>query len=304
MNHLLRGCALLFGGLQLTFGSATIGVAAEAAAEQQKTEQSAITRILAIEESLGGRLGVAILDTGDGRRLEYHASDRFPLCSTFKFLAAGAILQKADKKELDLNRQISYGPIDLLDWAPITKKHVQEGSMSLDALCAAAIEYSDNTAGNLLLQTIGGPRDLTDFVRSLGDPVTRLDRNEPTLNTAIKGDERDTTSPVAMLNNLKSLLLGNTLSDASRRQLEDWLTKNTTGAKRLRAGLLSTWQIGDKTGTGENGATGDIAIVRPPNRSPILVVVYTVESAAPTEQVNEAFAAIGKIVGDGFGVVP
>lgn len=304
MNHLLRGCALLFGGLQLTFGSATVGVAAEAAAEQQRTEQSAVTRIRAIEESLGGHLGVAILDTGDGRRLEYHASDRFPLCSTFKFLAAAAILQKADKKELDLNRQISYGPIDLLDWAPITKKHVQEGSMTLDALCAAAIEYSDNTAGNLLLQTIGGPRDLTDFVRSLSDPVTRLDRNEPTLNTAIKGDDRDTTSPVAMLNNLKSLLLGNTLSDASRRQLEAWLTKNTTGAKRLRAGLPSTWQIGDKTGTGENGAAGDIAIVRPPNRPPILVVVYTVESAAPSEKVNEAFAGIGKLVEDGFGVVP
>jgi beta-lactamase class A len=304
MNHLLRGCALLIGGLQLTFGSATIGVAAEATAEQQKTVPSAVTSIGTIEEGLGGRLGVAILNTGDGRRLEYHASDRFPLCSTFKFLAAAAILQKADQKELNLNRQISYGPIDLLDWAPITKKQVQEGSMSLDALCAAAIEYSDNTAGNLLLQTIGGPRDLTDFVRSLGDPVTRLDRNEPTLNTAIKGDERDTTSPATMLNNLKSLLLGNTLSDASQRQLEAWLTENTTGAKRLRAGLPSTWQVGDKTGTGENGAAGDIAIVRPPNRPPILVVVYTVESAAPIDKINEAFAAIGKLVGDGFGVVP
>jgi beta-lactamase class A len=304
MNHLLRGCALLIGGLQLTFGSATIGVAAEAAAEQQKTEPSAVTGIRSIEENLGGRLGVAILDTGNGRRLEYHAGDRFPFCSTFKFLAAAAILQKVDKKELDLNQQVPYGPIDLLDWAPITKKHVQEGSMSLDALCAAAIEYSDNTAGNLLLQTIGGPRDLTDFVRSLGDPITRLDRNEPTLNTAIKGDERDTTSPAAMLNNLKSLLLGNTLADASRLKLEAWLIKNTTGAKRLRAGLPSTWQIGDKTGTGENGATGDIAIVRPPNRPPILVVVYTVESAAPSEKINEAFAAIAKLVGDGFGVVP
>src|ERR1700722_8119667 len=217
MNHLLRGCALLIGGLQLTFGSATVGVAAEAAAEQQRTEPSAGTSIHTIEESLGGRLGVAILDTGDGRRLEYHASDRFPLCSTFKFLAAAAILQKADKKELDLNRQISYGPIDLLDWAPITTKHVQEGSMSLDALCAAAIEYSDNTAGNLLLQTIGGPRDPTDFVRSLGDPVTRLDRNEPTLNSAIKGDERDTTSPTAMLNNMRTLLLEDRLSSDSRQ---------------------------------------------------------------------------------------
>ena len=304
MNHLLHGCALLIGGLQLTFGSATSGFAAEVTADQPETTQSAVHSIGTIEESLGGRLGVAILDTGDSRHLEYHANDRFPLCSTFKFLAAAAILQKADKKELDLNRQVPYGPIDLLDWAPITKRHVQEGSMTLDALCAAAIEYSDNTAGNLLLQTIGGPRDLTDFVRSLGDPVTRLDRNEPTLNTAIKGDERDTTSPAAMLNNLKSVLLGNTLSDASRLQLEAWLMKNTTGAKRLRAGLPLIWQVGDKTGTGENGATGDIAIVRPPNRPPILVVVYTVESTAPSERINEAFAAIGKLVGDGFGVVP
>jgi beta-lactamase class A len=251
MNQLLPGCALLISGVQLTFASATTGVAIEATppAEQQKTDQTAATSIATIEESLAGRLGVAVLDTGDGRRLEYHASDRFPLCSTFKFLAAAAILQKVDKKELELNLQISYGSIDLLDWAPITKKHVQEGTMTLEALCAAAIEYSDNTAGNLLLQTIGGPRDLTDFARSLGDSITRLDRNEPSLNTAIKGDERDTTSPVAMMNDLTALLLGDTLSDASRQQLEGWLLKNTTGAKRLRAGLPSTWQVGDKTGT-------------------------------------------------------
>jgi beta-lactamase class A len=112
--------------------------------------------------------------------------------------------------------------------------------MTVDALCAAAIEYSDNTAANLLLDTIGGPHGLTGFVRSLGDPVTRLDRNEPTLNTAINGDERDTTTPASMLNNIKSLLLGQTLSAATREWLEGWLDKNTTGDKRLRAGLPST----------------------------------------------------------------
>jgi beta-lactamase class A len=290
MNNLLRGCALLIGGAQLTFGSVSIGLASESVsqADEQKTDRPAVASIATIEQGLGGRLGVAVLDTGGGRRLEYHAGDRFPLCSTFKFLAAAAVLQKVDKKELQLD----------------PKQHVQDGGMTLDALCAAAIEYSDNTAGNLLLQTIGGPQGLTEFVRSLGDSLTRLDRNEPTLNTAIKGDERDTTSPAAMLNDLKSLLLGDTLSAASRQQLEAWLVKNTTGDKRLRAGLPATWQVGDKTGTGENGARGDIAIVRPPNRAPILVVVYTVESAAPNEKTNDAFAAVGKLVGDGFGVVP
>jgi beta-lactamase class A len=306
MNNLLRGCALLVGGVQLTFGPVTIGLASESTppGNEHNVDKLSAARIETIEQNLGGRLGVAVLDAGGGRRLDYHASDPFPLCSTFKFLAAAAILQKVDKKQLELDRKISYGPADLLDWAPIAKQHVQDGSMTLEALCAAAIEYSDNTAANLLLQKVGGPQGLTEFVRSLGDSVTRLDRNEPTLNTAIKGDDRDTTSPAAMLNDLKSLVLGDTLSPGSRQQLEGWLIQNTTGGQRLRAGLPATWQVGDKTGTGDNGARGDVAIVRPPNRAAILVVVYTVESTAPNEKINAAFAAIGKLVADGLGPVP
>jgi beta-lactamase class A len=298
MKHLLSRKALLVGGVQLLLGLTA------SSADEQKSEQPSVARIAEIERDLQGRIGVAVLDTANNRSVAYHATDRFPMCSTFKFLAAAAVLQRVDKEEEQLDRKISYGRSDLLDWAPVTKEHVAEGEMTVGALCAAAIDYSDNTAANLLLQTIGGPHGLTEFVRSLGDPITRLDRNEPTLNTAIKDDERDTTSPGAMLNDLKSLLLGDTLSPASRQQLEAWLVKNTTGDKRLRAGLPATWQAGDKTGTGENGARGDIAIVRPPNRAPILVVVYTVESAAPNEKIDEAFAAIGKVVGDGFGVVP
>jgi beta-lactamase class A len=298
MKHLLSRKALLVGGVQLLLGLTA------PAADEQKSGQPAAAGIVEIERDLQGRIGVAVLDTANNRSIAYHATDRFPMCSTFKFLAAAAVLQRVDKKEEQLNRKISYGRSDLLDWAPVTKEHVAEGEMTVGALCAAAIDYSDNTAANLLLQTIGGPHGLTEFVRSLGDPNTRLDRNEPTLNTAIKDDERDTTSPAAMLNDLKSLLLGDTLSAASRQQLEAWLVKNTTGDKRLRAGLPATWQVGDKTGTGENGARGDIAIVRPPNRAPILVAVYTAESAAPNEKINEAFAAIGRVVGDGLGVVP
>jgi beta-lactamase class A len=294
MKHLSSRKALVIGGVQLWLGLTA------PAADDPKSGQPAATGIAEIERDLQGRIGVAILDTANHRSIAYHSTDRFPMCSTFKFLVAAAVLNRVDKKEEQLDRVIRYGPADLLDWAPVTKEHVQQGSLTVDALCAAAIEYSDNTAANLLLQTIGGPHGLTEFVRSLGDPITRLDRNEPTLNTALKGDDRDTTSPGSMLKDMQGLLLGQKLSAAARQQLEAWLDANTTGDKRLRAGLPPACQVGDKTGTGENGATGDIAIVRPPNRAPILVVVYTVESAASSEKINSAFEAIGKLIGERF----
>jgi beta-lactamase class A len=294
MKDVLSPKVLLIGGIQLWLGLTA------PAADEHEAAQPAAARIAEIERDLQGRLGVAILDTANHKSIGYHATDRFPMCSTFKCLLAADVLERVDKQKEQLDRKIAYGPVDLLEWAPVTKQHVQEGSMTVDALCAAAVEYSDNTAANLLLQTVGSPQGLTEFCRSLGDLVTRLDRNEPTLNTAIAGDERDTTTPDAMLNDLKSVLLGEKLSAAGRQRLEGWLVQNTTGAKRLRAGLPSTWQIGDKTGTGENAARGDLAIARPPNRAPILIVVYTVESPAPDDKINAAFGAIGKLLGEEF----
>jgi beta-lactamase class A len=251
-------------------------------------------QIAAIEQQIGGRLGVAALDTGSGRRIEYRATERFPMCSTFKFLVTAAILQQPERESLD--RRLPYGAADLLEWAPVTREHLSEGGMTVRDLCAAAIEYSDNTAGNLLLRAIGGPPKLTAYVRDLGDPVTRLDRTEPSLNSALPGDQRDTTTPAAMVSNLDLLLLGHRLSSASRDQLTGWLEANTTGAKRIRAGLPPGWHVGDKTGTGENGAAGDIAIVRPPERAPILIAIYLVGSTSGADQLNSAIAGVASVV--------
>ncbi len=168
--------------------------------------------------------------------------------------------------------------------------------MTLGALCAAAIEQSDNTAGNLLLDTIGGPGGLTDFVRSTGDKMTRLDRKEPELNSAIPGDERDTTSPAAMCADMQRLLLGNGLSESSRHQLEDWLRHNETGGLMIRAGVPKTWTVGDKTGRCGNGATNDVAIIRPPKRAPIVAAIYSIGSTSSADDraatVTEAARAV------------
>jgi len=255
-------------------------------------------RIASIEAHSGGRIGVAALDTGSSKRLEYRPTERFPMCSTFKLLAAAAILQRVDRKQERLDRFVPYGEKDILEYAPVAKEHLKEGGMRLGALCQAAIEQSDNTAGNLLLDAIGGPVGLTNFARSLGDQVTRLDRKEPELNSAITGDDRDSTTPASMQADLLRLLTGDALSQSSRQQLEDWLQGNTTGASMIRAGVPAIWKVGDKTGRCGNGATNDVAILRPPDRAPILVAIYTIGSSAPVNERDTVLANVAKIVSE------
>jgi beta-lactamase class A len=262
--------------------------------------KSASERIAALETRAGGRLGVFVLDTGSGLSIGHRSDERFPMCSTFKLLTAAAVLARVDAGGEQLDRKIPYGPADLVDGAPVTKAHVGDGAMSIGDLCAAAIDWSDNTAANLLLTVLGGPAAFTRYVRSLGDELTRLDRNEPTLNTAIAGDERDTTTPSAMVRDMQAVLIGDKLSDASRRQLETWLIGDKVGDKRIRAGLPPSWRVGDKTGTGDHGSTNDIGILWPPNAKPLLVCAYLTGSTASLDQRNATIAAVGRAISASF----
>lgn len=271
-----------------------------AVANTPTAQDGFVNRSAAIESRMGGRIGVAVVDTGNGKRLDHRSEERFPMCSTFKFLAAAAVLKRVDQGKENLDRFVPYDAKDILEYAPVTKAHIKDGGMRLGLLCAAAIEQSDNTAGNLLLDAIGGPGGLTNFVRSLSDNATRLDRKEPELNSAIPGDERDTTTPAAMCSNMQRLLLGDVLSESSRRQLEDWLQHNETGALMIRAGVSKSWSVGDKTGRCANGATNDVAIIRPPGRAPVILAVYFIGSTASAEDRAAAIAEAARIVMDEF----
>jgi beta-lactamase class A len=280
---------------------AALSLRARAAPSAEGRLNLARKRLAEIEGREGGRLGVFVRDTGTGATIEHRADEQFPMCSTFKLLAAAAALKRVDEGAERLDRRIAYGPSDLLEYAPIAKAHVTEGGMTLADLCAAAIDWSDNTAGNLVLQTIGGPAGFTQFVRSLDDDVTRLDRNEPTLNESLPGDPRDTTSPTAMAADLQKILVGDALSDSSRRQLQNWLIDDKVGDKRLRAGLPSSWRIGDKTGTGERGSTNAVAILwPPPERAPLIATVYYTESSAPIDARNAIHKEIGGLIAETF----
>jgi beta-lactamase class A len=256
--------------------------------------------IMDLESRNGGRLGVLAVDTGTGRRISSRANERFSMCSTHKFITAAAVLAMVDRGALRLDQRVPYTRADLLSYAPITWKNVGAGSMTVDALCAAALEWSDNTAENLLLKLIGGPPGWTAYARSIGDTTSRLDRFEPELNTAIPGDPRDTTTPDAMVRNLHVVLLGSALTDGSRTRLETWMLDGKITGSLLHAGLPRGWRIADKSGSGDNGTRNDIGMILPPQGAPILAAVYYTQSTQPLASREKLLADTGRIIAETF----
>ncbi|MHA6621886.1 class A beta-lactamase [Pseudonocardia sp. DLS-67] len=255
-------------------------------------------RLPELERRFDARLGVYAVDTGSGRELAHRADELFAMCSVFKALAAAAVLQRTPPEHLD--ERVHFTGADVVDPSPVAAQHVAEG-MTVRELCDAAVRYSDNTAGNLLLADVGGPAGITSFARSLGDEVTRLDRTEPALNTAIPGDERDTTTPRAIAGSIRTLVLGDHLDPADRDLFTEWLIGNKTGDKRIRAGLPAGWRVGDKTGTGSYGTANDVAVAWPPDTAPIVVAVLTSRAAEDATRDDALLAEAAAVVAQELG---
>ncbi|MBB5351558.1 beta-lactamase class A [Haloferula luteola] len=270
-------------------GLGSIGLAA--AAEEGWSE-----KMEALEARHGGRLGVAALQVKGGKEVAYRGDEAFAMCSTFKLLLAATIASEVEKGTLRWDQEIAYGKSDLLDWAPVTGKEeaLEAGRLSVAALAEAAVTWSDNPAANLLLASCGGPEGLTAWLRGTGDEVTRLDRNEPTLNENLQGDPRDTSSPQAMASTWETVLFGDVLNEGSREKLLSWLVDNHTGDQRIRAGLDPTWKVGDKTGTGGHGAANDVAVVWPEPGEPVIVVVFTDRMEASPAERDAVIADAGR----------
>jgi beta-lactamase class A len=252
-----------------------------------------------LQKRIGGRLGVHVLDSQSGKRFGLDESSRYAMASTFKLPLAAALLWQVDRGAFTLDRSLPIEKKDLLPNSPAVEARLAASAsvMTIRELCAAIVTQSDNAAANLLLAGIGGPRALTKFVHdSVGDSVTRFDRNEPGLNGNTPGDPRDTTSPRAMVDSLLRLFTQDVLSLPSRALLIDWMTASRTGLDRVRAGIPHDWQVGDKTGTGENGAVNDLVVTYPPGRRPIFVAVYMSESKLATAELAAAHAEIGRLV--------
>lgn len=283
----MRGCFICYAAIFLSF-FASIGSA--------DGHNSLIQTVARIGGEIDAHVGFAAHDLESGQRWEYQADQRFAMSSTFKTLACAALLHRVDAGEESLQRTVSFSESDLVTYSPITEKYAGGQVMTLSDLCEAALTMSDNTAANLILEALGGPAEVTSFARGLGDGVTRLDRWETEVNEAVPGDNRDTTTPNAMVKNLERLLLGDALSGKSRDQLHDWLKRNQVADGLFRAAIPEGWIVADRTGAGGFGSRSITAIIWPPEREPIVVALYLTQTEASFAERNKAIAEIGEAI--------
>ena len=249
----------------------------------------------ALEAEFGSRIGVYAIDTGSDDEIAYRADERFAYASTFKALAAAAVLQKNDIADLD--RVVTFSSDELITHSPVTELHVESG-MTLGELAEAAVRVSDNTAGNLLLEELDGPAGFTTALRAVGDDVTQAVRWEAGLNDGVPGDPRDTTSPRAFATDLREFALGDTLTSEKRELLVDWMSGNATGDTLIRAGVPADWTVADKSGSGGYGVRNNIAVVWPPGREPIVLAVLTTRDSPDATRDDAVVARAASIVAE------
>ncbi|MGF7087997.1 beta-lactamase class A [Kroppenstedtia sanguinis] len=277
---------------------ALMGCAENQAAQPQPEKQETTTKdaFAKLEDQFDAKLGVYALDTGTKQTVSYQADQRFAYTSTHKALAVGALLQKKSIKDLD--QKIKYTREDLVNYNPITEKHVDTG-MTLKELADASLRYSDNTAGNLILEQIGGPSGFKKALRKIGDDVTQPARIEPELNDVKPGDTRDTSTPKALVTSLQAFTLGNDVLPVEKsEQLMDWMKRSTTGDTLIRAGVPKDWEVADKSGAGLYGTRNDIAIIWPSKGDPIVLAVLSSKDQKDAEYDDQLIEQATKIAID------
>ncbi|BFJ00911.1 MULTISPECIES: class A beta-lactamase [Priestia] len=257
----------------------------------QRQETKSDQEFAKLEDKYDANLGVFALDTGTNKTVTYHPDERFAYASTHKALAVGALLQQ--KSIEDLNERIFYTRDDLVNYNPITEKHVDTG-MTLRELADASLRYSDNTAGNLILQQLGGPDGFKEALENIGDDVTLPERFEPDLNEVNPGETHDTSTPRALAASLQTYVLGGALPEDKRELLTDWMKRNTTGDALIRAGVPKSWEVADKTGSGSYATRNDIAILWPPKGDPIVLAILSDRTEKDAEYNDKLIAEAAK----------
>lgn len=258
-----------------------------------------VTQSQAVEQSTGGRVGVALVDEYENVLLEHRGAERFAFCSTFKLFLAGMVLDGSRAGAWSLDDRLPVAKADLVSHSPATESFVQRGSIPMGDAARAAVVLGDNTAANLLIAKVGGIQAFNDWMKRHFDGTTHLDRLETDLNQNLAGDPRDTSTPRQIARSAAGLVLGHWLPDDERQILRNWLVESSTGVDRIRAGLPPGWIVGDKTGTcggGGRDANNDLAFILPngPKGQGYVLAVYLDDPKGSAAQANAAIASIAR----------
>ncbi len=287
---------------------------------------AALDRVVgALAEGFQGQIGIAVHSIDTGWRSSRGGEAKLPQQSVSKLWVAMTVLEQRDAGRLRLEDAVLVRPQDLtLFHQPIAALVRGEGyRTTVGELLRRALTMSDNTANDRLLQLVGGPQVVRNFIarRGLGNirfgPGERLlqaktaglpwrqeyatgngfaqarSRLAPAVRLAAYrayvGDPPDGAGASAIADALVRLHEGALLSPDSTRWLLDTMSATRTGHARLRAALPPGWRIAHKTGTGQDllGRTAgfnDVGILTAPDGRSYAVAVLIGDTARPPRE--------------------
>mgnify|MGYP001765241271 CR=1 FL=1 len=272
-------------------------------------ETSLEAQVAALADGAQGRIGVAAVDLGTGRTVSVLGNQPFPMASTSKIAIVATFLSGVDQGRYSLtDRYPLLVPVPSAKYSS-AKAPVREGTMlSALELIDRTIIHSDNRATDALLAAVGGPGAVNQWVKSTtGLTGFRLDRDIATLvrddgqfDPARTIDQRDSATPLTMVQLLTGIHQGRWLSRSSNAVLLSAMERCVTGKGRLKALLPADARVAHKTGTLSN-TSSDVGIINTPDGRTIAVAVYVTGQGGKSYR-DARIASIARAIYDGYQV--
>ena len=262
-----------------------------------------------ITSTFDGVVGIAVLDLQNGTMVTMNEDKHFPMQSVFKYPLAMAIMDQIDKGKLSLHQKIHLTKRDLLPdtYSPIRDKYENEKDpvLTLKEILSYTVSRSDNNGCDLMFRLLGGPKNVDDYIHSIGIKDISIVATEEDMHKEWNVQFTNWCTPVAMTNLLKTFYQGNVLSKPSHDTLLKIMEETSTGVNRLKALLPKGTIIAHKTGTsdtkdGVTAAINDVGIITLPDGRHFAITVYASNSKWPTEKIEEVVAKVGKAAWESF----
>jgi beta-lactamase class A len=262
-----------------------------------------------IAGSSQGRVGAAVLLLESGESVEINGNERFPMQSVYKLPIAMAALDRVDRGSLKLEQKVKVEKSELVPaqlHSPLRDKYPHgDVELTVRELLHYNVSESDGTACDVLLRIIGGPKDVSKYLRGIGIMEIVVADTEMEMSKSDAVQYRNWATPKGAIALLKLLHEGKVLSAQSRELLTKLMIGTLTGPKRIRGQLPQGTIVAHKTGTsntmnGITAATNDIGIITLPSGKHLAVAVFVSDAKADSDTREGVIARIAKSAYDVF----
>ena len=267
------------------------------------------SKIEELSKPANGTVGIAIENLETGDTLSFNGSEHAVMQSVFKFPIALTILNQEDKGLLTWDEPLHVSKeilSDTLTWSPLRDKlKGRDTDISVDELLHFMVSQSDNIACDVLLEELGGPKTVNDYMHNLGIKGIAIVATEKQMHSGWDVQYQNWCEPKEMTHLLELFYKGKVLN-VSRDCLVKIMEETTTCPKRLKGLLPEGTVVARKSGTswtkdGVTAATNDVGIITLPNGQHLIISAFVSDAKASDTTRDAVIARIARAAYDEMG---